>query len=166
MEGREAEEFARVLAEGATAAAGRPPYDVRLVRLPRAAEWPRKRTSLQGHIEVGAYASVLQENGQRWVYTTTRGKAQQATLQRWTSVPVELITADSYELLLDRLEASLRQAMERPSHDGRSRRATARGFDLDDHPPDDHKHFLNQKPPRRLDIALPLKRCFERELYA
>ena len=53
----------------------------------------------EGHIEVGAYASVLQENGQRWVYTTTRGKAQQATLQRWTSVPVELITADSYELL-------------------------------------------------------------------
>ena len=58
---------------------------------------------------------------------TTRGKAQEATLQRWTSTPVEVITADTYEDVLDLLTESLAEAMRHASSDGRSRRATARG---------------------------------------
>lgn len=131
--GVEAIEFAEKLAEGAIQHGRGDPYTVRLVKL-RAdmrGTWEAKRWTLSNHIKVGAYAVILQEDGSRWLYTTTTGKAQVATLQRWTPDPIIEITGDTYETLRDRLEDSLAEAMIYASTDGRSRRVTTRGFDYD-----------------------------------
>jgi hypothetical protein len=129
----EAERFATAVAEGAVQASVTGPYEVRFVKLPpnMRGTWNSKRMTLSNHIEVGAYAVVLQDDGGRWLWTTSRGVAQVATLQRWTRTPVEIITADTYEALHDRVHRSMLEGMEHASIDGRSRRATAIGFDFD-----------------------------------
>jgi hypothetical protein len=128
----EARQFAEQLAEAALQA-GDAPYVVRLVKL-RAdmrGTWDGKRWTLSQQIEVGGYGVILQENGSRWLYTTSTGRAQLATLKRWTPNPIIEITGDTYEALRYRLEDSLAEAMIHASTDGRSRRVTIRGFDYE-----------------------------------
>ena len=130
----ETKQFSRILAEGAEASGA---LEVRLVKIPRTdrESWPKRRMTLYNQIDtdgVGAYAHVLQTNGSRWVYTTSRGRAQEATLQRWTSTPVATITAGTFDVLVELLEASILEAMRLATHDSRSRRAAARGFDVED----------------------------------
>ncbi len=128
----EAERFASLLAEGAERASepGHP-LEVRCVRLPSSIRsWAGKQTTLMNHIRRGAYAVIRQTDGSRWLYTTSRGNAQVATLERWTVEPMTVFTGSDYHELRSRLELSLHEAMHHATSDGRSRRATTRGFDF------------------------------------
>lgn len=158
----EARQFAAVLAEGAARVAS--PGDrleVRLVTLPASLRsWPGKQTTLMNHIPTGAYAVIKQTDGSRWLYTTTRGTAQIATLQRWTKQPVELFASDSYDDLCSRLEWSLLEAMRHATTDGRSRRATARRFDFNT------AHAQREQTRRFQQVAEGTARVSEDELEA
>jgi len=127
----EARQFAHVLGEGADAARRDDgDLEVRLVILsPEIRSWSGMQVTLQNQITVGAYAVIKQTDGSRWLYTTTRGRAQEATLIRWSKKPITLFTAANFDELLPVLERSFLNAMRNATEDGRSRRATARGFD-------------------------------------
>lgn len=127
----EAKRFASVLAEGADRAAQKgEALEIRLVKLPSSIRsWAGKQATLMNHIRLGAYAMIKQTDGTRWVYTTSQGNAQVATLERWTMEPLSVLTGTDFEDLRSRLEVSLFEAMHHATTDGRSRRVVARGFD-------------------------------------
>lgn len=127
----EAERFSHILTEGAFhAAPENSDPEIRLIILPSTIRsWSGIQATLMNHITIGAYAVIKQTNDSRWLYTTSRGTAQQATLTRWTNRPIELLTSPTYEDLQAAAETSLLHAMTNATSDGRSRRATPRGFD-------------------------------------
>lgn len=129
----EVTEMARTLARGAVAAKAAQPLKVQLVKVSKRkygnGAMERMRMTLANHNPVGAFGHVLQKNLYRWIYTTTLGHAESATLKRWANNRVEVISAGTEAELIEALERSLTQAMENATSDGRSRRVTLRGVD-------------------------------------
>lgn len=126
----DAREYARILSEGAEAS-GKLEVQ-RIVLRPKYRDtWEGKRFTLSNHCPVGAYAHILQRNGRRWVYTTTQGRAQIATLRRWSeSRRVTTITGETREELESNLldgPFGLKKAFVSADPDRRSRRCTLRG---------------------------------------
>jgi hypothetical protein len=116
-------ELAETLAAGAHAAGS---LEVRRFRVVANGRWERYRRTLANHVDVGAYAVLRRRDGSRVAWTTSHGRAQLLTLQRWSRKPVRTITAKTRE----ELEAALlddvaRQAAE-AAPDRRGRAITAR----------------------------------------
>lgn len=96
--------------------------------------WEARWYTLSQQIEAsggrGAWAHILQANGRRWVWTTTQGRAQLNTLERWSPrFPIDVLRGRDRHELREAVMWSVMEGMRSADPDRRSRRVSVRGVD-------------------------------------
>lgn len=91
--------------------------------------WERYRRTLSNHAQVGAYAVMRRTDGSRVGWTTSHGRSQSLTLERWTKKPVKTIRATTIEGLERAVLHDARRMATDASPDRRTRHVTVRGLE-------------------------------------